>query len=104
MNKYPIIDMNKTGQNIKKIMHDRGLTVRNIQDYLGLATPQSIYHWFGGRNMPTIDNLYALSELFCVPVDELLCGNRKVRFYFDGYLNYNRLYVYYEKFLQMKVG
>ena len=50
--KYPKIDMYRTGQNIKRIMQNCGLTVRDIQEYLELATPQSIYHWFEGHNMP----------------------------------------------------
>ena len=29
--------------------------------------------------MPSVDNLYALSELFQVSMDEMLCGNRKKR-------------------------
>ena len=29
-----------------------------------------------GVNMPTIDNLYALSELFQVPIDAIVRGNR----------------------------
>jgi transcriptional regulator with XRE-family HTH domain len=27
--------------------------------------------------MPTVDNLYALSQLLQVPIDEIICGNRK---------------------------
>ena len=75
--KYPVIDMARTGQNIKRIMKLKGLNVKDIQEFLELSTPQSIYHWFDGRNLPTIDNLYALSELFHLPVDALLVGNRK---------------------------
>ena len=75
--KYPVIDMARTGQNIKRIMKLKGLNVKDIQEFLELSTPQSIYHWFDGRNLPTIDNLYALSELFQVTIDEIVCGNRK---------------------------
>lgn len=32
--------------------------------------------WTDGVNMPTIDNLYALSELLQVPIDAIVCGNR----------------------------
>ena len=62
--KYPVIDMAGTGQEIKRIMKMKGLTVKEVQKFLELNTPQSIYHWFDGRSLPTIDNLYALSELF----------------------------------------
>lgn len=102
INQYPHIDMYKTGQNMKNMMQRRGLTVRNLQEYLKLATPQSIYHWFEGRNLPTIDNLYALSALFHVPVDALICGNREENYRFSRmggsfwlrsyYLSYRALY------------
>ena len=56
----------------------KGLNVKDLQRHLGLATPQSIYHWFDGRSLPTVDNLYALSDLFCVTVDSLIIGNREM--------------------------
>ena len=77
---FPQIDMYKTGQNIKRIMFEKGMTVKDVQTYLELATPQSVYHWFNGRSLPTVDNLYALSELFCMPMDMLLCGTEKKDF------------------------
>ena len=43
---YPIVDMVKTGQNIKRIMQARGLTVKDIQEFLELGTPQGIYHHY----------------------------------------------------------
>lgn len=104
MKQYPVIDIYRTGQKIKQIMQQQNITVRTIQEYLGLATPQSIYHWFSGRNMPTIDNLYALSELFGVSVDAMLCGSRKQKFYFEQYPFRKHLYVYYEKFMKLKAG
>ena len=98
---YPVVDMVKTGQNIKRIMQARGLTVKDIQEFLELGTPQGIYHWFDRRSMPTLDNLYALSELFRLPVDALLIGNRKYvcTAYWDPM--YRRLYAYYERLLAM---
>ena len=73
-----MIDMKKTGQNIRRLMIIKGLNVKDLQRHLGLATPQSIYHWFDGRSLPTVDNLYALSDLFCVTVDSLIIGNREM--------------------------
>lgn len=102
--RYPIIDVYRTGQNIKRIMQLQGLTVRNVQEFLGLSTSQSIYHWFDGRNMPTVDNLYALSELFRVPVDEMLKGNRRVEFCLYENFAYKRILTYYEKYLQLRSG
>lgn len=101
--KYPVIDMARTGQNIKRIMQLKGLTVKDIQEFLELGTPQSIYHWFDGRNLPTIDNLYALSELFHMPVDALLIGSRKYETRCQSDI-YQRVFVFYERLLELKAG
>lgn len=100
----PKIDMYKTGQNIKRIMLDQDMTVKDVQEYLGLAAPQSIYHWFDGRSLPTVDNLYALSELFCMPIDMLVRGDRKENFYFYDCMAHRWLRTYYEKFLELRAG
>ncbi len=102
--KYPAIDMYGTGQNIKRIMRLKGLTVKDIQNFLELGTPQSIYHWFDGRSLPSVDNLYALSELFQLPMDVLLKGNRKYEYRLSGDTLYQRVIVYYEKFMQLQIG
>ena len=67
-----VLDMVKTGKTLKRIMQGKGYTVKDIQKHLRLSTPQSVYHWFDGKSLPTIDNLYALSDLFCMPVDMML--------------------------------
>lgn len=103
MQQYPILDIYKTGQKIKQIMQQQNMSVQALQKYLGLETPQSIYHWFNGRNMPSVDNLYALSELFGVPVDGLLCGNRKRNYHFEEYYVKKHLYVYYKKIMELQV-
>ena len=74
---FPVIDKKKTGIRLRRIMDERALSVKDVQKYLGLGSIQSVYHWLNGISMPTIDNLYALSELFQLPVDEMLCGNRQ---------------------------
>ena len=100
--RYPVIDIKRTGQNIKQIMQMRGMSVKDIQTFLGLSTPQSIYHWFEGRNLPTMDNLYALSELFCVPLDALIKGNRKFEHRQIQNAVYRRIFIYYEKIAQLR--
>ena len=79
MYSYPTIDKVKTGKRIKTLMRKRGLNVKNIKEYLGLGSVQSVYHWLDGSSMPTVDNLYALSELLQVPIDDMLCGNRELK-------------------------
>ena len=95
---FPIIDKRKTGINLRKIMDERGFTVKDIQQYLGLGSVQSVYHWLNGISMPTIDNLYALSELFQIPVDDMVCGNRRFTPVGAAQAQCRRLQAYYDKF------
>ena len=74
----PIIDKERTGRKIRNLMNSRGYTVQDIKRYLVLGCVQSIYHWFEGTALPSLDNLYALSNLFDVPMDEIVCGSRDV--------------------------
>lgn len=76
---FPTIDTRRTGEQIRRIMKKQNITVKQVQEYLHLSCVQSIYHWLDGTSMPTIDNLYAMSELFKVPIDSIVCGNRKYR-------------------------
>ena len=73
----PLINVRETGINLRRIMDRRGITVKDVTKYLGLSSVQSVYHWLNGLTMPTIDNLYALSELLQVPIDDIVCGSRK---------------------------
>lgn len=69
---YPIIDTVATGRNIIRLRIQRGLSVRDLQDALGFATPQAIYKWQKGQSLPTLDNLVILSEILHVPIDGIL--------------------------------
>ena len=73
---FPLINKRETGINLRRIMDSLGLSARDVQEYLGLGCVQSVYRWLDGHSMPTVDNLYALSELFQMPMDEIVCGNR----------------------------
>jgi len=73
----PVIDKEKTGRQIRTLMERRGLSVQDVRAFLSLGCVQSVYHWFDGKSMPTLDNLYALSELLQVPMDMLVVGDRR---------------------------
>lgn len=74
---FPTINLKETGINLRRIMDKRGISARDVQEYLNLASVQSVYNWCSGINMPTIDNLYALSQLFQLPIDAIVRGNMK---------------------------
>lgn len=69
---YPTIDMVATGENINKIRKARGISVMDLQEYFGMNNRNSIYKWFRGESLPTLENLYALSVYLEVSMDELV--------------------------------
>ena len=68
----PVIDMVKTGQNIGRLRKQAGLSVKDLQDIFGFATPQAIYKWQQGVALPTIDNLVVLAAVLHVRMDDIL--------------------------------
>ena len=68
----PAIDMIRTGQNINRLRKQAGLSVRDLQDIFGFATPQAIYKWQQGVALPTIDNLVVLAAVLQVRMDDIL--------------------------------
>ena len=69
---FPTINMVKTGQNIIYLRQQMGLSVRDLQDIFGFATPQAIYKWQQGLALPTIDNLVVLAALLGVGMDDII--------------------------------
>ncbi|MBO7372941.1 MAG: helix-turn-helix transcriptional regulator [Oscillospiraceae bacterium] len=72
MVRIPVIDMTATGINITRMRIRAGLTVRDIQEIFGFATPQAIYKWQRGAALPTVDNLAVLAAVFGVTIDDIL--------------------------------
>ena len=68
----PVIDMRRTGQNIGRLRKQAGLSVKDLQDIFGFATPQAIYKWQQGAALPTIDNLVVLAAVLQVRLDDIL--------------------------------
>ena len=78
---YSNIDMEKTGERLETMIRSAGYSVRDIQQYLCLSCPQSIYRWFKGKILPSVEHLYALSELLDVHMEELLVVKKKMVWY-----------------------
>jgi len=69
---FPGIETSATGRRIELLMKSKGICVKDIQGYLGLSAPQAVYKWLRGEGLPSIDNLFALSRLLDVTVDDIL--------------------------------
>ena len=68
----PTVNLAMTGANIRAIRKQRGLSVKDLQDIFGFATPQAIYKWQQGVTLPTVDNLVVLASVFGVPMEKIL--------------------------------
>ena len=69
---FPVIDLAKTGKNIKRIAKENGYSADKIRDVLGISDKSSVYKWFRGEVLPAVDNLLAMSILFGVTINELI--------------------------------
>lgn len=72
---YPTIDVKATGERIKELRKKSGLTIREVSEYMGFTTDQAVCKWQRGDSLPTVDNLYALSRLYGISMEDILVGN-----------------------------
>lgn len=72
MIEFPVIDVVATGKNIHQLRIERGLTVKEVQEFFGFEEPAAIYMWQRGQNLPSVDNLCALSKLFGVQMEDII--------------------------------
>ena len=101
---FPMIDLRLTGQRIKELREQRGISVKQLQAFLGFEQPQAIYKWQRGECLPTFDNMYAIACYFNVKIDDILVGNRQEFFvsgkcsdkevYFSGRCLYSEINIY----------
>lgn len=70
MNRRPEYDVKKTGENLKRLRRICGYSADAVRQYVGLGTVQAVYKWERGDCFPTLDNFFALAELYRVnPMD-----------------------------------
>lgn len=65
------IDMDATGKKISKLIDESGLSDKELGGIMGLSV-QSINKWRHGHNLPDIENLFFLSRIFGIKVDDFL--------------------------------
>lgn len=103
---YPNIDMQRTGALLKKKVEEAGYTVRELQEKLRLSCPQPIYRWFKGKVLPSINHLYALSQLLHVHMEELLVPESQMDIVINvwkevPYAELTRMYTYLRRIQQV---
>ncbi len=81
--KYPAVNTYETGKNIARICEENGLTIRDIAILLNVSR-QSVYKWFNGKCLPSLDNLLILSHLFDMSLHDILVCDAKEEIYPEG--------------------
>ena len=75
-----VILSQETGMHIKRLMKENGISVREVQESLGLESPQAVYKWLHGTSLPALDNLLALSRLLGVRMEDILVCTETCRY------------------------
>lgn len=73
---YPVIDMKATGQKLRELRKQKGLTIRMVCEALKVS-PQALGKWESGKALPTLDNLYALSFLYEAGMNDMLIEDKR---------------------------
>ena len=68
----PEIDVHATGLNICSRLEAHEILKSELRLYLGYTSAEAIYRWPEGKNLPTLQNLYAISRILGISINELL--------------------------------
>ena len=70
------MDLIKTGKFLQELRKEKGLTQEQRAEKTGVAR-RTVSRWETGSNMPDMDVLIELSDLYGVDLRDILCGERK---------------------------
>lgn len=68
---YTKIDSRATGAKIASLMDLYGISVKELSNTLGVSN-QSVYKWLNGQSLPTLENLFQISRILKVSMDEIV--------------------------------
>ena len=69
------MDMSKMGAFLQELRKEKGLTQEHLGEMLHISG-KTISRWETGAYMPPVEMLLAMSELYGVSMNELVCGER----------------------------
>lgn len=88
---WPVIDMEKTGGNIRALRERNGMSVKDLQRVFGFNSPQAIYKWQWGETLPDVANLLVMTRLWNVRVEDILVLTHQDVLFFPGHVYGKRL-------------
>ena len=69
------MDLVKIGRFLQELRKEKGLTQEQLAEQMGVAR-RTVSRWETGSNMPDLDILIELADLYAVDLRELLNGER----------------------------
>ena len=78
------LDAENTGRYIGKLINESGLSDRELADMFNVSV-QAVNKWRHGRGIPDIENLFVLSRMLGIKIDDMLVTRlkEKLDFYVD---------------------
>ena len=76
--RYPVrrmnlsINMEKTGENIRRLIRSGGYTVREIMEITGITAEQTVYKWYKGKSIPSLETQIILCRILGIQITDLL--------------------------------
>lgn len=67
-----VIDRIQTAKRIRDLMEENSLSVNDLMQMLYLGRRDSVYKWLRGEQLPSLDQLYALSQIFHTGIEDIL--------------------------------
>ena len=72
------INMEKTGEHIKRTIKESGFSMQDIMRITGVTTEQTIYKWYSGKSIPSLETQISLCKLLGLGITELLVIDEEV--------------------------
>ncbi|MBR4027440.1 MAG: helix-turn-helix transcriptional regulator [Lachnospiraceae bacterium] len=69
---YLSINMEKTGNKIKTLLKEQGITTEQVKVACGFEYTQAIYKWYRGQSLPSLENLIILSRILHTSIESML--------------------------------
>lgn len=69
---FPVIDNSLTGQHLREVCREKNISASRVHELLCLGSTQTVYDWFKGRTLPSLENMVALSVLLGYTVEDLI--------------------------------
>ena len=85
------MDLVKTGKFLQELRKEKGFTQEQLAEKIGVAR-RTVSRWETGSNMPDLDILMELSDLYEVDLREILSGERTEKNALAFYRGAGRVY------------